>query len=151
MLVGLVVVLGLGGSEVERGGRISGPGWQVYETMVSLRIKSRKKVRLKYLAVEEVLFQAMAHTADSTLITMIDVLVHIITPELADAAVVGGCTLPTLGACIRCFLCMTAKHAEHVFGQFPRQNVLLCLIMAKSAGVPLLAGSTLNLNIPLVM
>lgn len=75
---------------------------------------------LTYLAVEEILLQAMAYSADATFITMIDVLVDVITPELAYTAIVGGCTLTTLGTSVGRLLWMTAKHTKHVLGQFPR-------------------------------
>lgn len=111
----------------------------------------RASLTCTYLAVEEVLVQPMPNSADTTVITVIYGLVYVVTPQFADVAIVLSRTLATVHAGIGRLLRVTAQHAQHVFGQLPRQDVLLDLVMAQPAGVPFLASRTLELDVPSVV
>ena len=108
---------------------------------------ARASLRCAYLAVEEVLVQPVPNPANTTVVTVIYGLVHVVTPQSADVAIVLSRTLATVHTGIGCLLRITTQHAQHVFGHLPGQYVLLGLIMAQPAGVPFLAGRTLELDI----
>lgn len=82
-----------------------------------------------YLAVEEVPVQPVSNPADATFIAMIDGLVYIVAPQLADAAIVPSCALVAIDTGIGHLLRVAAEHAEHVLGEPPRQGVLFYFVM----------------------
>lgn len=81
------------------------------------------------LAVEEVPVQPVSNPADATFIAMIDGLVYIVAPQLADAAIVPSCALVAIDTGIGHLLRVAAEHAEHVLGEPPRQGVLFYFVM----------------------
>ena len=82
---------------------------------------------------------------------MVDGLGSSIFPELADVAIVLGCKLAAVDADVRGFLGRPAQHAQHVPRLVPDHLMILAAIMAKGAGIPLLARGTFRLDITLVM
>lgn len=104
-----------------------------------------------YLAVEKVLAQTLADAADAAIVAMINILLAIIVPELADTAVVLRGLFTTRFAPLRGRLSMPAQHAEHVLRFLPNKMMILDFIVAEPAGVPFLASITLQLHISLVV
>ena len=96
-----------------------------------------------FLAVEEILAETLAQSADTAVVAMIDALVRVIVPELADGAVVECCVLAAHSAGLRDGLGGAAEHAKHVSGFSSGEDVVFCFVVADSAGVPAFAVAAL--------
>jgi hypothetical protein len=101
--------------------------------------------------VEKVLAQPLSHPAQAAVGTVVDGLVRIVVPELADPAVVVGRRLRALGAGIRRLLRTPAEHTEHVLGLLARQDMVLDCVVAVPARVPPLARGALQLDVSAVV
>ncbi len=104
-----------------------------------------------YLAVEEILPNALANPADPTVVTVVDALFTVIVPQLAHGTIVPSCTFPTFLAPLTSWLSATAKHAEHVSSFLAIQRMILDLVVAKPARVPPLTGKALEFHVSFVM
>ena len=100
---------------------------------------------------EKVFAQTFTNTANAAVVTVIDALVRVVVPQLADVAIVAGSRLAALGAYIAGTLRMTAEHAQHVLGIAARQRVLFRIVVAQPAGIPALACEALQLHVPAVV
>ena len=67
-----------------------------------------------YLAMVEVFSQTLAPSAYSTIRTMVNFLLAVVVPELADVAIVASCLCPAILTVLGCLLRCAACHAEHV-------------------------------------
>lgn len=92
-----------------------------------------------------------ATSAYATVWTVIDLLAWIVVPQLAYVAVVAGRLYTTFLASVRCFLRGTTGHTEHVLRGFSIQRVVLDLVMAVSASVPVPAIIALDFDVALVV
>ena len=92
-----------------------------------------------------------ATSAYATVWAVIDFLAWIVIPQLAYVAVVAGRLYTTLVASVRCFLRGTTGHTEHVLCGLSVQRVVLDLIMAVPASVPVPAIIALNFDVALVV
>lgn len=105
-----------------------------------------------HLAVEEILAQALTDSAQAALGAVVDGLVRVVVPELADVAVVVGGRTAAPDARVRGALGAAAEHAEHVLRLLPRQDVVLDGVVAETARVPPLAAGALQLDVaPVVL
>jgi hypothetical protein len=104
-----------------------------------------------YLAVEKILAQPLANPAQSAVGAVVDGLVGVVVPELADAAVVVGRRLAALGARIRGLLRTSAEHAEHVLGLAAGKDMVFNAVVAVAARVPPLARGALQLDVAAVV
>ena len=86
-----------------------------------------------------------------TVIAVIDGLVSTVLPKLTDIAVVLRRYLAAVVANLGCLLGCSTEHTEHVLGVLADERVVLVGIMAEPTGIPLLAGGTLQLHVPLVV
>jgi hypothetical protein len=88
---------------------------------------------------EKVATQTLADATQPAVGTVVDGLVGVVVPQLANAAVVVGRRLPALGARVRRLLRAPAQHAKHVLSLLPREGVVLDGVVAVAARVPPLA------------
>jgi hypothetical protein len=86
-------------------------------------------------------------SAYATVWAVIDLLAWIVVPQLAYVAVVAGRLYTTFFASVRCFLRGATGHAEHVLRGFSIQRVVLDLIMAVPASVPVAAIIALDFDV----
>lgn len=100
---------------------------------------------------EEVLPQALPSSTNTAVVAMIDVLVGMVIPKLADVTEVPGSGDMTVGAAFRSLLGARTQHAKHIFGVLPNELVVLDGVMAESARVPLGARRALKLDVASVM
>jgi hypothetical protein len=68
---------------------------------------------------EEIFPKTSAFSTDTTILAMINALIGIVVPKLADVAVIPGCSFTTTNAKLASTLCTPANHAKHVFSCFP--------------------------------
>ena len=104
-----------------------------------------------YLAMVEVFAQTRASPADAAIWAVVDALLAVVIPKLANIAVVTCGWGLAIDAVVSRLLRRSASHAEHVLGQLPVQIVVFYCIMTVSASVPVQAVETLHLYIPLVV
>ena len=96
-----------------------------------------------YLAMKEILPETLSDTTNTTIVAMIDALVRIIVPKLANIAVIPSTSLPTHSACFRCRLRTATEHTEHILRFLTVQHVVLYSVMTEAAGVPSMACGAL--------
>lgn len=92
-----------------------------------------------------------ATSAYATVWTVIDLLAWIVVPQLAYVAVVACRFYTTFFASVRCFLRGATGHTEHVLRGFSIQRVVLDLIMAVPASVPVSTVIALDFDVALVV
>jgi hypothetical protein len=92
-----------------------------------------------------------ATSAYATIRAVIDLLAWIVVPQLAYIAVVAGRLYTTLFASVRCSLGGATGHTEHVLRGFSIQRMVLDLIMAVPASVPVPTIIALDLDVALVV
>jgi len=105
--------------------------------------------------VHKVLPQAFAKTTDPTVIAVIDTLVAVVIPELADRAVVICCPFQTVRANFCSGLWRSTELAEHVPCHLAAKGMwegkIAGLIVTVSAGEPVVAVETLYLDVSKVV
>lgn len=92
-----------------------------------------------YLAVEEILPQALPDAANPTIVAVIYALLGIIVPKLAKIAIILCGLLAAFSTPLCSRLSMSTKHAKHILCLVPNEMMALDLIVTESACVPLLA------------
>ena len=99
----------------------------------------------------EVLAQTFSSPADTTVWAVVDLLLAVVIPELANVTIVACGFRLTVLAHLGCWLGRTACHTQHVLCQLPVQVMVLDCIVAVPARVPAAAFEALHFDIALVM
>jgi hypothetical protein len=86
--------------------------------------------------VKEVFSKTSAFPAYATIMAVINVLIRIIVPKLANVTIIPGCSFAAANAKLAGPLGAATEHTEHIFGCLSVQNMVLGLIMAQSTGEP---------------
>src|SRR5271156_5950400 len=100
---------------------------------------------------EEIFPNALAQPAYSAIITMINALPWVITPELTHTTVIARCYLTTHSASLCGRLRRVAEHTEHVLCLLSREDMIFHIIVTESASVPAFTGSALHFNVSLIV
>jgi hypothetical protein len=100
---------------------------------------------------EEILAKPAAYSANAAVVAMINALITVVVPQLANATVIPRRALSAVGTNISGRLGAAAKHAEHMLRLPADKPMVLSLIMAEAARVPPVACRTLQLYIALVV
>lgn len=103
------------------------------------------------LAVIEIFTQAFSSSADATVWAVVDLLLAIVVPELANVTVVTCGLSLTVLADIGCWLRGAARHAQHVLCHLPVQVVVFSGIVAVPTRVPAATLKALYFDIALVV
>jgi hypothetical protein len=105
-----------------------------------------------YLAMHEVLPNALPASANSTVRAMVDALTPIIIPKLANIAIIPCAPFTALFAPLSCSLRRKAQHTKHIFCSSSVQVMIgLISIVTMPARIPFFAIITLDLDIPFIM
>ncbi len=110
-----------------------------------------KKLAWANLAVEEILAKPAAYSANAAVIAMVNALIVVVVPQLANATVIPRRALSAVGTDIPSRLGAAAKHAEHMLRLPADETMVLSLVMTEPARVPSVARRTLQLHIALVV
>ena len=100
---------------------------------------------------EEVLSKTSAFPTDATIIAMIDALIRVVIPQLANVAVIPSGSFTTPYTEFSSSLSTTTNHAEHILGVLTNKNMIFCFIMAQPTSIPSVAGGTLKFDISFIV
>jgi hypothetical protein len=100
---------------------------------------------------EKVFSKTSAFPAYTTIMAVIDVFGGVIVPKFANITIIPGRSFAATNAELTSSLRTSTDHTEHIFGCLSVQNMVLCLVMAQSTGMPSIARRTLKLDISCVM
>lgn len=99
----------------------------------------------------EVLAQTFSSPADTAVWAVVDFLLAVVVPQLADVTVIACSLRLTVLACIGCLLRRTAYHTEHVLCHLPVQVMALDCIVTVSTSIPATTLEALHLDVALVV
>ena len=121
----------------------------------SMSVSSTKCKDATNLAVIEVFSQTLTSSADPAVGAMVDLLVIVVVPKLANIAVVACGRCFTLFTVISCSLRCSTCHTQHILRLLPVELVVIRQIwgrvMTMPAWEPFLAVIALDFDIPHVM
>src|SRR2546421_10250740 len=100
---------------------------------------------------EKVFPQTLSESADATIIAVVNRLLWIIIPKLANGAVVASSLISARVASLRCSLRSVAQHAQHVFGLCSWKWMVFHVIVTKSASIPTPARAALHFDVAFVV
>jgi hypothetical protein len=103
------------------------------------------------LAVIEVFAQTFSSSADTTVWAVVDFLLAVVVPELADITIVTRSFGLTVLADISCWLGSAACHAQHILCHLPVQVVVFDSVVTVPTRVPAAAFEALDFDIALVV
>ena len=104
-----------------------------------------------YLAVIEVFAQSFSSATDAAVWAVIDLLLAVVVPELADVTIVTCSFGLTVLADIGCWLRRTASHAQHVLCHLPVQVVVFDGIVTVPTRVPAATFEALYFDVALIV
>jgi hypothetical protein len=93
--------------------------------------------------VEDVLSQASAFPAYTTIVAVVNILVWVIVPQLTNITIIPGRPLAAINAELTSLLGTIAYHAEHVLSSLPVQDVIFNFVMTQTTCIPSIAVCTL--------